>query len=251
MKNKIIITASALLIALSTFSQNNAMTPPAGYKYNSNFDVALGVGRDQFSGAISWVRFYGIGKNKKFKIGYGLRFTSYFGSNQNYITAPSKIISGQTGSKGWFPKLKNFPENLDTLFISKAQVNALNASINLQYSFSPKFDVGFNIDAVGFSFGAKQSGKFISSIRLVGMSETQTASVTSFNLLLVSNNDIGTLNSEFYAIYWFSNKLGVKGGFIVLFTEYTTDNKLTFDNNRFRNKSERMGMIGITYTPFK
>ncbi len=248
MKNKIIATTLAVLVTLAAFSQENTTAPPTGYKYNNNFDIALGAGSGQFSGALSWVHFHGIGEKKKFKIGYGIRFTSYFGSNQNYITAPAKIANKQTGPQVLF--VDNFPENLDTLFIAKVQSNALNLSINLQYSFSPKFDVGFNIDAVGLSFGGKQTGKFISSIRPANISETQNASPTSFNALLISNNDIGTLNSELYARYWLSDKFGIKAGAGFLFTEYTTDNKLTFDNDRFRNKS-LMGMIGITYTPFK
>lgn len=236
MKNKIIATTSILLVTLAAFSQENTTAPPTGYKYNNNFDIALGAGSGQFSGALSWVHFHGIGKKEKFKIGYGIRFTSYFGSNQNYITAPAEL----TGK----------PESIDTLFMANAQSNALNLSINLQYSFSPKFDVGFNIDAVGLSFGGKQTGKFISSIRPTTVSETQTASITSFNVLLVGDNDIGTLNSELYVRYWLSEKIGIKAGVGFLFTEYTTDNKLTYDNDRFRNKS-MMGMIGITYTPFK
>ncbi len=236
MKYKIIATISALLVTLAAFSQENTTAPPTGYKYNNNFDLALGAGSGQFSGALYWVHFHGIGEKKKFKIGYGIRFTSYFGSNQNYITAPAEL----TGK----------PESIDTLFMTKAQSNALNLSINLQYSFSSKLDVGFNIDAVGLSFGGKQTGKFISSIRPTTVSETQAASITSFNTLLIGDNDIGTLNSELYVRYWLSDKFGIKAGAGFLFTEYTTDNKLTFDNDRFRNKS-MMGMIGITYTPFK
>jgi len=236
MKKALLFTAFTLLIHNIGFAQD-ATEVKKGYKYNNNFDIALGAGSGQFSGALSWIHFHGIGKKKKFKIGYGIRFTSYFGSNQNYMTAP--------------PELTAKPESIDTLFMTKAQVNALNVSINLQYSFSSKFEVGFNIDAVGLSFGGKQTGQFISStLPPINELHMHNASVTPFNLLLVGDNDIGTLNSELYVRYWLSEKIGIKAGLGFLFTEFTTNNKLAFDNDRFRNKS-MMGMIGITFSPFR
>ena len=79
---------------------------------------------------------------------------------------------------------------------------------------------------------------------------TQTAAPTSFDLLLVSDNDIGALNSELYFRYWFKPKWAIKAGASFAFTEYTTENKLRLENDRWRNKS-LMGMIGITFSPFR
>jgi hypothetical protein len=41
--------------------------------------------------------------------------------------------------------------NIDTLQLSKSELGSLNVKIALQYSFK-RFDVGFNIDAIGVSF---------------------------------------------------------------------------------------------------
>jgi len=224
-----------------------AMSENKGYKYNQNFDVALSTNINQSSGAISWVKFHGITKKQRFKIGYGLRFTSQFGNNLNYVTAPAIITSKQTGPQVLFSPI--YYENVDTFQVSNAQNNALNLSINLQYTFKSKFDVGFNIDAVGFSFGKKVTGKYISYQDKTNP-QSQTASPTSFNLLLVSDNDIGSLNSELYFRYWFTQKFAFKAGATFLFTEYTTNNKLRLENDRWRNKS-LMGMIGITFSPFR
>ena len=248
MKIKIILTSVAMLPSLWSFSQEKAPEPVKGFKYNNNFDLSLAASSSQFSGALSWVHFHGIGKKQKFKIGYGIRFTTYSATNQNYITAPAKLTSGQTGPQVLFTEIN--PANYDTLMLGKAQVNALNVSINLQYSIAKKLDLGFNIDAVGFSFGATQKGKYSATNRPPSISEKQEAKPTSFNLLLISDNDKGTLNSELYARYWLTNKIGIKAGLGFLFTEYTTTNKLVLDNDRWRNKSF-MGMVGITYSPFK
>ena len=246
----IILILFYCFINFVSYSQADSASQNKGYKLNNYFELSLGALKDQFSGALSWVHYHGIGKKKKLQIGYGLRFTAYFGKNQNYITAPSKVISGQSGPKGWFPKLKDYPYNLDTLLISNAQCYSFNISSNFQYAFTSKLNLGFNIDAIGFSFGPKQTDKFISSLNPLGTAEKQSAYVTPFNLLLVSSNDIGTLNSEFYLSYFITKKIVVKAGFIVLFTEYTTDNKLTFNNKRFRNKTEYMALLGVSYCPW-
>lgn len=248
MKIKIILTVLIISFSLSSFSQEAVTDMSKGFKYNNNFDLALAASSNQFSGALSWVHFYGVGKSKKFKVGYGIRYTGYSGKDQNYITAPAKLTSGKTGPQVLFAEIN--PANYDTLFMAKAQHNSINLSINLQYTLFKKFEVGFNIDAVGFTFGAEQTGKFISSARPATIGEKQLAKPTAFNALLISDNDIGTLNSEMYGRYWLTDKIGLKAGFSFLFTEYTTNNKLVLDNDRWRNKS-LMAMIGITYTPFK
>jgi hypothetical protein len=242
------ITALAVSISLVSLSQENTPELPKGYKYNNNFDIALAAGNSQFSGAFSWVHFHGVGKKQKFKIGYGVRYTGYTANNRDYITAPAKITAGQTGPQVLFTAIDL--TKYDTITFSKSQHHAVNISINLQYSFTKKLEVGFNIDAVGFSFGPQQNGNFVSSVRPANIPQNQQAKPTPFNLLLVSDNDIGTLNSELYARYWITDKIGVRAGLSFLFTEYTTTNKLTDNNDRWRNKS-LLPMIGFTYTPFK
>jgi hypothetical protein len=217
------------------------------YKFNNNFDFALSTNGNQSSGALSWVHFHAVTKNKRFKIGYGVRFTSQVGFNLTYVTAPAKLTSKQTGPQVLFSK--TYEENVDTFFVSSTQHNSLNLSINLQYTIKDKLDIGFNIDAVGFSFGKNVAGKYSSYQDKINVQE-QKANPTTLNLLLVSDNDIGSLNSELYARYWFNSKWGIKAGATFLFTEYTTINKLRLENNRWRNKS-LMAMVGITFSPFR
>ncbi len=245
--NRMLLLA-AFIIALGNIKAQENPEFKKGFKYNNNFDLSLAANSDQFVGALSWVHFIPTGKKQKFKIGYGLRFNSQFGSQLNFVTAPAIITSKQEGPQVLFSE--TFNENVDTLFVSKSQVNSLNASINLQYTFKNKLDIGFNIDAVGFSFGKEISGTYIdnqSSVLLNG--SQQMAKPTALNALLVSDNDIGSLNSELYVRYWFNKKLAIKAGASFYFTEYTTTNKLRLENDRWRNKS-LMGMIGVTFNPF-
>ena len=222
-------------------------TQKKGYKFNNNFDFALSTSRNQNAAALSWVHFHSVTKKGNFKIGYGFRFTAQSGNKIYYSTAPAILTSKQTEPQVLFSKI--YWENVDTFYVSHAQNNLLNLSINLQYSIKNKIDIGFNIDAAGLSFGKEVNGKYI-SYQSPQSNSVHEASPTSPNLLLVSDNDIGALNSELYVRYWFKPKWAIKTGATFLFTEYTTNNKLRLDNDRWRNKV-LIGMVGITYSPFR
>lgn len=246
MGKKRILILLFLFLATSIKAQDSI--PEAnGYKLNNNFDLALSFSGEQFSTALSWVHFYNVSKNKKFKIGYGLRFTLHSGKDLYYQTAPAELTSGKSGPLVIFSDTK--VENIDSVLFPSTQLNLINASINLQYSLSKKVEVGFNIDAIGFSFGKDQVGKYV-AYQSADNGSTQSATPSSFNLLLVSDNDKGSLNSEFYIRYWFNNNWGIRAGGTFLFTEYTTDNKLRLENDRWRNKG-LLGMVGISYSPFR
>lgn len=242
-----LVLFSLLTFFSSTIVAQDNTTGRNSYKYDTNFDLALSTNGNQYSGALSWVKFHSLTKKKRFKIGYGLRFTAQGGKNLYYVTAPAILTSKQTGPQVLFSPI--YYENVDTFYISKSQNNLLNVSINLQYTIKDKFDIGFNIDAVGLSFGAKTSGQYV-AYQSTENGTQQIAKPTSFNLLLVSDNDIGALNSELYFRYWFNHKWAVRAGASFLFTEYTTSNKLRLENDRWRNKS-LMGLVGITFSPFK
>lgn len=233
------------LIGFVSFGQDSVRVKTP-YKFNNNFDLAL-MGSDQFGAALSWTKMHSITKKKRFKLGYGVRFTTQAGGKLNYTTAPAELTSGKTGLGVLFSE--NIPANIDTFQVSKSQNNALNISVHLQYTIKQKLDVGFNIDAIGFSFGGKTEGTYFAHTSPLNGS-VQNASPTSFNALLTSDNDLGMLNSELYLRYWFKPNWGVRIGASFLFTEYTTVNKLRFDNDRFRNKT-LMGLVGITYSPFR
>ena len=246
MERRIILLVSVIFSSYSSFSQNEG-SEKKGYKFNNNFDLALSGSSNQYMGVLSWVHFHAVTKKKRFKVGYGIRFNTQSGKDLYYETAPAKLTSKRSDPGVLFSEI--FYENIDTFYVSKAQHNSLNLSINLQYTIKEKLDIGFNIDAVGFTFGGKTTGKYV-AYQSADNNSIQTAAPTSFNALLISDNDIGMLNSELYARYWIKEKWAIKIGASFLFTEYTTENKLRLENDRWRNKS-LMGMLGITYSPFR
>jgi hypothetical protein len=221
-----------LSFSFGLFAQEN--TDASYLLKNTYVSGAVSFGAKQFAGALAWEKLHPIGKKGKLKIGYGIRFNTYSGTDQNYLTAPAKI----TGAS-------DFKDNYDTVSFKKAQSNSINLALFFQYTIFKKLDLGFNIDAVGFSFGANQIGEYTTSKykpvdmpNIIKYQTTTNAKPTSINALLVGDNDLGMLSSELMARYWITEKLAVKFGLNYLFTEYTTDKVLRGGiNDRYRNKS--------------
>ena len=206
-------------------------------------DVTAGIGNEQGTASVAYIYNWQVGKAKRFSIGTGLRFSSYFGSNKYFITAPAKLTSGSTGPFVIFKE--NITANLDSLLFDAANTNALNITINMAYAITPKLTAGVNIDAVGFSFGKEQFARYVNGTTVVNT----TAKPTVLNALLVSDNDYGTLNSEFFATYQLSGRWSVKAGLGFLFSEYTTATnvqQMPEPNDRFRNKVTTLA-IGVRY----
>lgn len=214
------------------------------YSQVSEVNITSAIGSSQGSLSALIQHDWELWKSKKFAVGVGGRFTSYFGANQYYITAPAELTSGSTGPFVIFKE--NIDENIDSFLIKSPQVNSLNLLINLRYKFNENFIIGFNIDAIGFSFGGDKNGNYI-NYGFPGSMEN--AKPTSFNILLISDNDRGSLNSEVYGKYYWNEKWGVKLAAQFLFTEYTTDTEVQQfpePNDRFRNKS-LLFAAGVTY----
>ena len=246
MKGILILTCLAALLANGAAAQKKTPRP-----VNQFADITVGVGSSQVSGAFSYIYNWKIGKRKKWEAGFGARFTSYFGNNLYFKTAPAKLTSGKTGPGVLFAD--DIKPNIDSVLFPKAQVNALNLSLNFGYNFTKRFSLGFNIDAIGFSFGKKQSGIYYGNNFATGV--PVTARPTGFNLLLISDNDKGSLNSELFAKYKCNDNWGIKLAFEFLFAEYTTNTQVQTTpggdkNDRFRKKMSGGG-IGITYNFMK
>lgn len=207
------------LVAIAAFSLR-----AHGQSVSSSYvlvDLAVGANpsAEQFVGAFSVVRSHPVLKGR-LHLGYGLRANLLSATNQNYITAPFEF----TGE-----------DKIDEATIGSVSTLSFSASINLGVSLTEKLLVGFNIDALGITTGTDQDFVFTS------LDDNSTpfatkASPTSTNLLLVGDNDIGTLNSEFFLRYMLGNKIGVRGGFSFFFSEYTTEKVGSNDNDRYRNK---------------
>ncbi len=227
MRRRIILILALSILVGSGFAQQQPST------FNS-FDLGLAFGSSEVTFTGAYLHNWKLGKKQKFEIGAGGRFTTYLGANQYYSTAPAKLTSGGTGPGVFFKE--NIEAYIDTFLIARPQVLAINAMVNFGYPITPKFYVGFNIDVIGFSLGSERKGNYING----SQGQNTEGKPTPFNLLLVSDNDLGTLNSEFYGKYKVNEKLSIKAGFQFLFTEYTTSTdvqQFPEPNDRFRNKS--------------
>lgn len=239
MIKKIISITFFALLFVSANAQKRASTEQAA-------SFSLAFGSNQFTTALNYQHLWNFGKKKQWQMGAGARLTNNFGNKNFYTTAPAKLTSGKTGPGVFFAD--QIIQNIDSVYFLKTQTNALNITLNFGYKINDKFTVGFNIDAIGFSFGGNQNATYYGNGGIVAAT---IAKPTSFNLLLVSDNDLGTLNSEFFARYNFNKHWGAKLGFQFLFTEYTTSTKVQTtpsgqQNDRFRNKSGEIS-IGTTY----
>ncbi len=185
----------------------------------------------EFSGALGVGRQHQLGKKDRLLLGYGLRYNGYRGSNINFVTAPPSLT---------------LDDKLDTFTMARAATHALNLYVALGYQITSKLSFVFDIDVIGATFGAEQSGLFTSTDQL-GFNGNYQATPTTLNALLVGDNDIGTLGSNFTLQYKLHDHWGVKAGMAYIFTEYTTSQTLAFGNDRFRRKSAQ-AMLGITYS---
>lgn len=242
MKIKLTLISGLIAFGFMANAQSN-------FKQNSDFGLAISPGSEEINFALSWKQIHTVKPDSKFRIGYGVRFNAYSGSNKDYITAPAELTSGKTGPGVFFSE--NIIENLDTFTVGNSQHNSLNAAIYLEYDITEKWGIGFNIDALGIGFGKETSG-IVSSLNGSNLTVVdEKATPTALNLLLISDNDIGMLNSELYITYNINNKLAINGGFTFLFTEYTTSNPIAINqnNDRFRHKT-LLGLLSVNYKPF-
>jgi hypothetical protein len=192
----------------------NAQENPRKFSFAA--EAGLRVSSGMQGGGLSAWAYRGFGRKQRFMAGLGIRHSSHFFKNRDFITAPARFTSDE--------------KNLDTLALS-GSLHPVNLALDLRYCLNSTFALGFNIDLLGLSFGPKQKGKL--------KEFTAMAEPTKFNILLVDDNDIGTVNSEFYLTCAFSKHLAGKLAFSYLYTEFTTDKKYIagIDNNRYRNKS--------------
>jgi hypothetical protein len=240
----ILLIPLVFLFASTSSAQQKKMVKPV----REFVDLTGTIGNDQGSAAISFVHNWGMGKKKKFELGVGGRFTTYFGEKKDFITAGPASLTRSFS----FPVLIVFAgfneENLDTLTVQRPLITSINASFNLGYHFTARFYGGVNIDVIGFSFGRKSSAILTSN----GTTQTDhEAKPSTFNLLLTGDHDLGSLNSEFFIRYKFADKWSLKVLYQFIFAEYETQNIVQVapdgtEVDRFRNKANNVG-VGIVY----
>jgi hypothetical protein len=232
----------SFLIAQTAFAQRES----APNYYTNSISADLNIASDGKNSliALSAKQQFGLFGNKRFKVGYGVRLNHNFGGKSQFLTAPAILTAGKTGPIVFFDGTK-IAKNMDTIQTSKFNVTSINIPLYLEYAVTDRFDVGFNIDLIGASFGASTSNynSVHASFENFG---AVAAKASGFNALLIGDNDLGSLNSEILARYHLNDKLALSAGLSFAFAEFTTDRKLYLNNDRFRQK-QLMPMIGVNY----
>jgi hypothetical protein len=216
-----------ILLVASTFSLHAQQKS----KTEQIVDFTFGFGSSQTTLATGYSNNWNLGKKQRFFIGAGIRLSGAFSEGKIFTSAPASLAKDKA--------------NVDSLYGGKSSIYALNAMINLGYHITPKLDLGFNIDVFGFSFGPSRIKLFSGN----GTLDVTTAEPTSMNVLLVGNNDRGTLNSEFYLRYKINHKVGIKVAMQHFFTELTTIEKVQtvpVQNDRFRNITDLFS-VGVAF----
>lgn len=209
---RILLTCIVLVFASSLQAQSVNNNP-------AELDLAIGAAKQQYNISLSFNKLKGVFLGNRIKFGLGVRAGYFNNTGKEYTTAPLKLISDN---------------KIDV--IKSADVTSFNANANIHIAIQPidKILIGFNIDVIGLTFG---SGSNVSVNQYNGNSISSETKPTTLNLLLGGDNDRGALSSEFYAKYYFNNKLAVRAGWTYFFSELKTVKKMSDDNARFRYKS--------------
>ena len=111
MKRIITLVFAIILFAISSVQSQTKVNDfeANSFKINNQFDFSVGATKGETIESLSYKHVWGLGKNKRWRVGGGLRFSSYQGSNVNYESAP--------------PKYAGKKDLTDTVFVPKARQN--------------------------------------------------------------------------------------------------------------------------------
>ena len=208
----------------------------ASAQYRVNGGASLGPGAAMFT--LGAEREFNVFSDK-FHVNPGVRLNVFSSKNLEYITAPAEYTAND--------------DQVDTITHYSVQNNFANLFVRIGYDFTEKLSLSFDIDVVGVSFGGESDyksfgpGKALQDKGPVPANQSVVSSPTAVNVLLVGDNDLGSLNSTLSLTYNPTKKIGIDLGAGLVFTEYTTNDKIGYDgNDRFRNKN-MMGYLGVSY----
>lgn len=222
MKLRTLLVGLALL-AGSTFS----------FGQNSkSIDLSLGFGPNNVIVAPSFVLKWGV-LNERVAVGTGLRMS--------YLSTSDAVFGNETYGAA--------ADNLYKTSIANLSTASFNIPIYLSIRPFDKIYLGANIDVIGLTFGGNASGQNYIT-KPDGDEVAVDVSASTFNLMLGGGaNDIGSLNSEFYLGYRFTNFLSVRAGYTLFFSEVTLTPSaagVTLEEDKLRQVLG-LGFVAVNY----
>lgn len=179
---------------------------------------------------------------KRFEMGIGARVTRSKFDNNIFVTAPSELTRGSAGIMSVFDS--RIPANMDTVnaYGTHSQT-CVNLGFTARYFLKSlflktvKLYVEVNFDVAGLGFGPSLNGKYQNN----GNLSNTSAKPVGFNLFKVSDNNLGSLNSEFLLKAKIVKRIVFFGGFTIMMNEIRTGTQVQqvngVYNDRFRNRS--------------
>ncbi len=212
----------------------------------SAFDVSVSSGQ-LYTAAVAYQRIYDVGLIGGLRLGWIARATHASKDNSVYETAPANI---RRGKSDWLSGLtaSEVSKNIDDLKVENTQATFAGIGYVLEYQATQSFCFGHSLDVFGFTYGPDSEATYTPNPeRGSSTPVTRTrAKPTSRNILLLGDNDIGSLNSDFYVSYRITKDYSIRAGLAYTFVEYKTEQKFDFGNDRFRFKSSGL-LVAVKY----
>lgn len=228
MKNSIRI-ALGLLLTIATMFQVKAQESLIATEVSrQDLDLALSAQENGFLGSLAYQRTRMLGRQGQWRLSYGIRYSNFRGRNLEFYSAPVDFYG--------------IEEKTDTLFAASPSQNNIALYLGASYNSSGLAEVGFNIDALGYTFGQKTDATFFGS----GQQIITTASPNQPTVLLVGARDIGMIKAEFFAAFHLTDTWTLRFCFNNNFLEYKTATELQKGNTRFR-ADPTMGCVALRY----
>jgi hypothetical protein len=225
---KYFISILILFMSISGFGQR---------EHHADLTYAYGQNSMSISGNV--VKNFKFLKTEKLHLGVGARALYFQGKSLSYLTAPAKHNKSETG--------------IDTVLVQKPMFISVNLSLNASYHFNNQWALGCNVDAIGFTFGKKQTAEYYPSLDAQNESTprkkltNESVRPSKNNFLLLGKNNKGVICSEVFVRYTYQERYALKLGYSMLISEYSSLNRIGHNGNyRFRNTSGLI-MFGIGY----
>jgi hypothetical protein len=232
---KMFIAVICIVTTSKTYAQDlSSIDTKNSFKINNFIDLSLGSNGKSNIGSFSVGHLWGLGKRKQWRVGGGLRYSSFFSNKPEH-----EFYSAR-------PDFYRVNEKMDTVKISHPQQNNIVLFLEATYRIKGKIELGFNIDLFGYAFGASKSGKFIGSNSSIPI--TTNVSANSISYLIYDIYDVGMIKAEFMIGYWLNKNWLVRGGLSDFLIEYKTPTELQKDNKRFKDLIY-VPFIAIRYSP--
>jgi hypothetical protein len=131
----------------------------------------------------------------------------------------------------------------DSLFLSSSAL-MLNVSTHAGLVWD-RLEAGMNIDLAGLGAGSEGSGDYRRAAGATPLSVK--ARPAPFGLLALGSNDVGSLNSEFFAAWRINDRHTLRAGLSHQLVEFRTRSVLTYGADRYRQYAN-LAFVGLRTT---